>query len=194
MSEPFATGGGVNGYNPSLVGGTGQVCKIFPSLLGTGFDNGGGILPQPAGVVPAACVVPGTGQFEQQAMSVRASGYMFVHGTSPTINFLFQEGSSLTYTANTTMSTMTSAAALSTGATYPWTFKCTLQGDSISGILQITDATFWLNGSSQTLTNTDLTGINLTTTNYNFVIGITFVAVSDALNKAALSQFAFTQA
>jgi len=47
------------------------------------------------------------------------------------------------------------------------------------------------NGVSGTMTLTDLTGVNLTTTNYNFVCGITFT-VSDALNVAKLSQFSLT--
>ena len=194
MSEPFSTGGGVNGYNPSLVGGTGQVAKIFPSLLGTGFNNGGGILPQPAGVVAAACLIPGTGQYEQQQINVKASGYVFVHGVSPTINFVFQEGPSLTATSNTTMATLASAQSLATAATYPWAFSATMQGDSVSGIMQIYNAIFVCDGTSGTVTLTDLTGVNLTTTNYQFVIGITFVGVSDALNKAALSQFNLTAA
>ena len=37
-------------------------------------------------------------------------------------------------------------------------------------------------------TLTDLTGVNLTTTNLNFVIGVTF-GVSDALNVGGLGQF-----
>jgi hypothetical protein len=189
MNNPFTIGGGVNGYNPSLVGGTGSgTAKIFPSLLGTGFDNGGGTLPQPSGVVAAECLIPGTGQFEQQIISVEAAGYVFVHGTSPTINFVFQQGSSLTPGSNTTMATLTSNQSLTTGATYPWAFKCQLQGDSVSGILQIMNATFYCNGVSGTLTLTDLTGVNLTTTNYPFVCGIEW-GVSDSLNKAALSSW-----
>ena len=193
MSEPFSTGGGVNGYNPSLVGGTGTTCKIFPSLLGTGFDNGGGVLPQPPGVVAAQLLISGTGQYEQQQLVVNASGYVFVHGVSPTVNFLFQQGSSLTYTSNTTMATLASAQSLTTAATYPWAFNMKMQGDSVSGIMQAYSATFVCNGTSGTVTLSDLTGVNLTNTNYNFVIGITF-GVSDALNKAALSQFNLTAA
>jgi hypothetical protein len=187
----FTTGGGVNGYNPSLVGGTGSgTAKIFPSLLGTGFDNGGGILPQPAGVTAAQCIIPAGGTYEQQIIDVFAAGYVFIHGASPTINPVFQQGSSLTPGSNTTMATLTSAQSLTTAATYPWAFKAQLQGDSVSGILQIMNATFYCNGVSGTLTLTDLTGVDFLTTNYPFVVGITF-GVSDALNKAALSQFAF---
>lgn len=186
---------GVGPYTPSLVGGTLTTAKIFPSLLGPGFNNGGGNLgggttvPTPTTGTPAATVqIRGTGEYEQQQIDLRAGGYIFVHGTSPTVNFLFQQGSSFTSGSNTTMATLASGQSLSTGATYPWFFKATLQGDSVSGVMQIQNGVFSCNGVSGSLTLTDLTGINLTTTNYNFVIGVSF-SVSDSLNKAAMSQF-----
>jgi len=138
--------------------------------------------------VAATITIPGTGQVEQQVLDVAAAGYLTLAGVSPTINVVFQEGSSLTPTSNTTMATLTSAQSLTTSASYPWFFKCQLQSDAVSGIMQIGSASFYCNGVSGTLTLTDLTSVNLTTTTYNFVIGITF-GVSNAGNKAALSQF-----
>jgi hypothetical protein len=183
---------GVRGQNPSLVGGTGTVAKLFPNLLAnsTGLPAGfGSGSPAPtAPLAPANLLLPGTGQFEQKIVEVRAAGYVFVHGTSPTVNFVFQEGTSLTATSNTTMATMASAASLTTAAFYPWAFKAFLQSDAKSGVMQIFNAFFSLNGASQSLTLTDLTGVNLLTTNYNFVAGVTF-AVSDALNVGALGLF-----
>ena len=44
------------------------------------------------------------------------------------------------------------------------------------------------NGVSGSLTLTNLTSVNLNTTNYSFVIGVTF-GVSDALNVGGLGQF-----
>ena len=97
-----------------------------------------------------------------------------MHGTSPTLNFVFQQGKSLTATSNTTMATLTSAQSLTTGAYYPWQFKASLFADALSGVMQIGNATFICNGVSGTLTLTDLTSVNLTTTNYQFVMGVTF--------------------
>jgi hypothetical protein len=188
----FSSGGGVNGFNPSLIGGTGTTAKIFPSLLGTGFDNGGGALPTPGAATAAFCQIPAGGQYEQQLIEVRASGNLFVHGTSPTVQIVFQQGSSMTSTSNTTMATLSAALSVTTASTYPWSFTCKLQGDSDSGIMQIFDPEFHLNGVAGAFTSTltDLTGVNFFTTTYPFVFGITF-AVSDALNKAKLSQFQF---
>lgn len=191
MDIPFSSAG-VNAYNPASVGGTGTTAKIFPNLLANatglpaGFGSGSPVPTAP--LAPSFVQIPGTGQYEQQLISVRAAGYLFVHGTSPTINFLFQQGTSLTSGSNTTMATLASAQSLTTNANYPWFFKADLQGDSVSGVLQIANGVFSCNGVSGSLTLTDLTGVNLTTTNYQFVIGITF-GVSDATNKAFLSQF-----
>jgi hypothetical protein len=205
MSEPFSNAGGIGPYTPSIVGGTGTTTKIFPSLLGPGFGNGGNPLssvpgstkpaiPVVAAATPAALVtIPGTGQYEQQAISVSCSGFVFVHGTSPTLNFLFQQGTSLTSGSNTTMATLASAQSLTTNASYPFAFNCRIQADSVSGVMQVYSGVFVCNGVSGSLTLTDLTGINLTTTNYSFVFGVTF-GVSDATNVGVLSQFSLTAA
>lgn len=183
---------GVSAFNPSLVGGTGTTTKVFPSLFApaTGLPAAAGSGSPVASVpYPVAFVsIPGTQVFEQQQIEVRASGYLFVHGTTPTVNIVFQQGQSLTASSNTTMATLSAVQTLTTNANYPWFFKATIQGDAKSGVLQIGSAVFYCNGVSGSFTLTDLTGVNLTTTSYNFVIGITF-GVSDALNAGALSQF-----
>jgi hypothetical protein len=197
MSEPFSVAPGIGPYTPQIVGGTGTTAKIFPNLLAntsgipTTFGSGS---PAPTSPIAASAVtIPGTGQYEQQQIAVAAAGYVFVHGTSPTINIVFQQGTSLTPGSNTTMATLSSVQSLTTAATYPWAFNCRLQGDSVSGVLQIMSANFYCNGVAGSFTLTDLTGVNLTTTGYFFVLGVTF-GVSDALNKAALSQFSLTVA
>ena len=197
---------GVRGFAPSLVGGTGGTTtpKMFPSTLGPGFNNGAANLGLPpngfvvnpvtvptaaSGTAAALVTIPGTGQYEQCDISVRAGGFVFMHGTSPTLNFVFQQGKSLTSSSNSTaLATLASPQSLTTGAYYPWQFKCSLFADALSGVMQIGNATFVCNGVSGSLTLTDLTGVNLTTTNYTFVIGVTF-GVSDALNVGALGQF-----
>jgi hypothetical protein len=197
MSEPFSGGGGVNAFNPSVVGGTGTTAKIFPNLLtnATGLPAAFGIGSPPAAApyAGAAVVLPGTGAYEQQQISVVASGYVFVHGTTPTINIVFQQGSSLTAASNTTIATLSAVQTLTTNASYPWSFSIKMMGDAVSGVLQLFSPSFVANGVSGafTATVTDLTGVNLTTTSYPFVIGITF-GVSDALNKGILSQFSLT--
>jgi len=195
MSEPFSVAPGVGAYTPVSVGGTGTLAKIFPNALAnlsgipTIFGTGSPAAAAP--IAPSAVMIPGTGQYEQQAIAVVAGGYLFVHGTSPTINFVLQQGTSLTAASNTTIATLASAQSLTTGANYPWSFNARIQSDAVSGVLQIFSGVFVCNGVSGTMTLTDLTGVNLTTTNYNFVCGITFT-VSDALNVAKLSQFSLT--
>jgi len=191
MAEPFAIGGGVNGYNPSTVGGTGTSTKIFPNLLANATGLPASFTGSPVPTLPPAgaqIVIPGTGQYEQQQIVVTAGGYVYVHGTSPTLNFLLQSGTSLTSGSNTTIATLASAQSLTTASYYPWSLSVKLQGDAKSGVVQVFSGTFVCNGVSGSLTLTNLTGQNLTTTNINLVIGVTF-GVSDALNFGALSQF-----
>ena len=206
MSDLSISAGGIGPYTPSLVGGTGTTAKIFPSLLGPGFGNGGNPLSGPptstalvpptaaVGTPPALVTLRGTGEYEQQAMAFAASGYVFMHGTSPTINFVMQQGTSLTAASNTTVATLASAQTLTTAAYYPWSFSVKGQGDSVSGVFQLFSATWSCNGvASGTVTLTDLTGINLTTTNLSFVFGVTF-GVSDALAVGCCSQWKATAA
>ena len=91
------------------------------------------------------------------------------------------------------MATLASAQSLTTNASYPFAFSARLQADSVSGIMQIYSGTFVCNGTSGSLTLTDLTSVNLTTTNYSFVFGVTF-GVADTTNVGVLSQFQLTVA
>lgn len=172
------------------VGGTGSTsaAKVFPL-----YNNS---------AVAAILPVPGSGRLEGQQFIVRAGGNLYVHGTSPTINFLLQSGNSLTSGNNTTIATLASAQNLAAGAAYPWALEVRLQGDSTSGIVQVCSASFVCNGVSGTVTGTDLTGINLasqvaltnglpTTSDepaIQLVAGIIF-GVSEAANYANLNQF-----
>jgi hypothetical protein len=200
MSEPFSVGGGYTGFTPGLIGGTGTTTKVFASLLGPGFNNGGGNLQNgfatapvtiptaASGTLPGTVTVPGTGQYEQEQLVFTATGFLFVHGTSPTVNFVIQSGTSLTAASNTTVATLTSAQSLTTGAYYPWALSLKGSCDALSGIFQFFSATFVCNGVSGATTLTSLTSQNLTTTNVNFVLGITF-GVTDALNVGGISQW-----
>jgi hypothetical protein len=204
MSEPFSAAPGVSAFTPSLIGGTGTTTKIFPSLLGSGFGTGANALtsqasktlptvPTPVGAAAASVLIRGTGEYEQQVISITAGGFVFVHGTTPTVNFVLQQGTSLTAASNTTVATLASVQTLTTNATYPWALKLSAQADAISGIMQFFAATISCNGVSGTVTLTDLTGVNLTTTGLSFVLGVTF-GVSDGANVAGLSCFNLTAA
>lgn len=196
-----AISSGVSGLSPSTVGGLGTTAKIFPALG----------KQQPAGTVslPLTILVPNNGAFEGQQFDVGASGNLTLGSTSsPTINFLLQNGSSLTYSSNTTICTLASAlTGLTVSDSYPFSFKATLQGDSLSGIVQVVYASMFIDGATAgTITSTSLTGISFLTnasTGQNpalvgnspaaqalsLVFGITF-GVTDAKNAANLMQFA----
>lgn len=212
--EVFADSG-VRGATPSIVGGTGTTTKIFPSLLGPNFNVGafnlggalgpigsGGTVPSPNTATPAALLIaPAARILEGQEFEVRAAGTIYIHGTSPTFNFLLQAGTSFTSGSNTTMATMHTAISLTTAAQYPFCFDAMFQGDSISGLLQCVEAAFTvdgtpfeLNANARSDTNyvspTTLTGVKFTgvSPSLSLVFGVTF-SVSDALNIANLTQF-----
>jgi hypothetical protein len=189
--QKFATAG-ITPQNPSVIGPISTTTmQIFPALVGLGF--------QVAPTAPAVLSVPANGNFNGVPISVHAAGNLFVHGTSPTVNFGLFNGTSLTVGSDgTALSTLTSAQSLTTAATYPFSFAATLQGDSTSGVVQVTNATFYCNGVSGTLTNTDLTGISFGGPAFpapagggaalSLVLGIKF-GVADALDTASLYSF-----
>jgi len=184
----------VNGASPSKVGGLGATCKIFPSPL-----------QNPPGTnVAGVLYIPNNGQFEGRPFKVRYGGNVYVHGTSPTLNFLLQKGTSLTYSSNTTVLTLASAVSLVTQAYYPFYGEATFQGDSDSGLVSLVDSKFYVdNTSGSTETYSALSSISFTAggtagvqgpgypaSNYALalVFGVTF-AVTDALNVGKLMLF-----
>lgn len=184
MSNPFATAG-VNYANPVTVGGTGTTAKIFAGpVLNSGV----------ASIVPAALLLQA--QQQGQIVSVKAAGTLHVHGASPTVNFVIQNGTSLTAASNTTIITLASPQSLTTAADYPFAITLDLQGDQASGIVQVVSASIVCDGVSGSVTKSTLSGINWNGANQfysnaaplSLVAGVTF-AVSDALNSASLSQF-----
>ena len=191
--QKFATAG-ITPANPSVIepGFDSTIVQFFPAVLGPGFQ-----LPA---TTPATLLIPANGTKNGVPFTVRASGNLYVHGTSPTINFQLCNGTALAGSppVNNVISTLTSAQSLSTGATYPFAFNATLQGDSTSGVVQVTNATFYCNGVSGTLTNTDLTGISFGGPGFpapagggaalSLVFGLKF-GVADALDTASLLSF-----
>lgn len=190
---------GVSGLLPANIGGTGTVAKIFPALSKQ-VPNAG------ASSLPLTLLIPPNGAFEGEEFTVQASGNVTFGSTaSPTINFLLQNGSSLTAASNTTIVTLAAAKAGTTSSTFPFSVRIRLQGDSKSGIVQVTYVeAFMDNATLGTTTNTALTGINFlsgASTGQNpvndgntlpvalsLVFGLTF-GVSDAANAANLMQF-----
>ena len=210
---------GVNAFQPSIIGGLGATPKIFPALnypnpgvggAGNSGYNGsvlnGNVIAASPSTTPLTCVIPATGQFEQQRFTVNASGKIFIHGTSPTLIWNMWNGTSMTYTSDgTALLTMSAFSGLTTNAWYPWTWSSVFQGDTSSGILQAVSSTLWVdNATAGTITLTGATGINFTASGpvnvvspgyttannaaLNLIISIEFT-VTDALNKGYCSQF-----
>jgi hypothetical protein len=178
-----------NAPTAATVGGTGTVGKVFPLLSNSS--------------VAATLTAFGSGRLEGQQFVVRASGKVFVHGTTPTVLLTLAKGTSLTLASDTAVAVMASAATLVTAATYPWAIEVKCQGDSTSGIVQVISSSISINGVAASVTNANLTGINLgvqaplvnglppLTSNepsINLVMAVTF-GVSDALNLATMTQF-----
>ena len=199
----------VSGVSPITVGGTGTSIKIFPAVPSSLPVNAG----QPSAVGqfvngPAALLIPANGSYEGQAFEVQASGSItFGASTSPTVNFGLFNGTSLTVANDgTAIVTLTSAIAGSASHTLPFEVRIRLQGDSVSGIVQIGTVEAYMNSVTMgSTTNTKLTGISFlsgASTGQNpifngnsapaalsLIFGIGFT-LSDAGNSASLMQYA----
>ncbi len=191
---------GVNGLNPTKVGGTGTSVKYFPRLLGSSI----GAVPVTPSSTSAvgALLVPAGGVYNSQQLEVLATG-TFGNDTgdpSGTVNIKLY-----VVTGSTTVPVYTAVA--STGALTPsaigivnsWALDVKLYGSDAGGIL---------GGSYQALQNgalvnstpkssdTTVSGISFNAGNANLgqgaafglVVGVTF-GTSDASNTASMFQF-----
>jgi hypothetical protein len=174
---------GLTYASPSKVGGTGTGLKIFPSLLSS----------------TAAAVVPIPTNLAGTRLEVRASGNLYVHGTSPTVGFALQLGNSLTSTNNVSIaSAVNTAQSLSTANYYPYSMSVVLSGDANSNALQVISGAFCVGGNvvSVVLNSEPAAGspasypYSWTSSGaaFELVFGIQY-GVSDALNAAQLQQF-----
>lgn len=181
----------LSGASPVSVGGLGTGVLIFPSLLGTSFNNGNS---QTTSNGPAQ-VIARAPQSEGQQFEIKGSGNIFVHGTSPTVVISLYKGKSLTAASDTLIATC-SAQAVATATTVPYAFAIKGQGDANSGLIQFGSATLLLNGAAVTFTvqgsGIPLTAQDLLTTDVPFCTSVQF-GVTDALNKAYLQQFQLEQ-
>lgn len=192
---------GARPLNPSIVGGTSTAEQVFPALV---YPNAGLNSVAVSTPGPLSLAIPANGQYEGQRFSVIASGYFFVHGTSPTMLFKMYNGTSMTVANDgTALLTMSALTGLSTNAYYPWTWASVFQGDSHSGILQAISSSLWVdNATAGTITLTGIaSGLNLTANGPIGVVPSGYSAlgpnlimtfkqtVSDALNKCYCTQF-----
>lgn len=147
-------------------------------------------------------------------VTVRASGYLFLHGSSPTINVGLRGiaggvPSSAATTPSTYTALLTRGSALSgltTATWYPWTMTVDLEGDTKSGIVQgagsiqiansftaaaaianeLTGVAF--SSVSASIPGSDTAGNATSAPPYTLVATATF-GVGDALNQFVVSQF-----
>lgn len=173
------------------VSGLGTVGKIFPNLVG-------GV----AATTPAVLVPPGTSRLEGIEFKIKASGWAFAHGTTPTIDVGLYIGSSLTAASNTVIMHLASAVTVTTNHFYPWSLVATMNADTKSGLLQgqgIIEINNPASPAAQALVTTGLTAFDMTqeppvytvsatVKPLQFCIGVIY-SVTDALNVAQMNQF-----
>ena len=200
MSVPTIDSG-VRWFTPSTVGGTGTREKVFPALV---YPNAGLNSVAVSTPAPLSLAIPANGAYEQQRFTVKASGKIFVLGTSPTMLWKMYNGTSMTASSDgTALLTMSALSGLTTNKTYPWAWIADFQGDSSSGILQAISSTLWVdNATAGTITLTGIaSGVNLTanasqgvigsgysSAGLNLIMSMTF-GVSNASNLCSCSQF-----
>jgi hypothetical protein len=143
--------------------------------------------------------IPGEYILEGQQFTVRAGGWVYVAGTSPTVALTLAKGGPLLTSAATTVGVL-SAASLVTAAYYPFAITATFQGDSNSGIVQGSFNTNMNGVFTANAATTSLTGIAFGTAfsasnpgasvsaPFSLIVGVTF-GVSNAANLAQLDQF-----
>lgn len=185
-SSAVQYGGQPNSANSfPQVGGVNTTIKYFAQPT----------LPLNAFVLP----IPGEFILEGQQFVVRAGGWVYVAGSSPTVALTLGVGGPLLTSSATTVGVL-SAASLVTSNYYPFAITATFQGDSNSGIVQGSFNTT-LNGVfTASAATTNLTGIKFGTAfnpanpgasvsaPFSLIVGVTF-GVSNAANLAQLDQF-----
>jgi len=193
-ASSYATNGTVYGGTPN------KNSAVFPQVggLGTGFK----IFAQPAATSSVFQLnVPGEFILEGQQFTIRASGWVYVAGSTPNIQVGLFSGTSLTSSSDTAITELpATAATLTTSNYYPWALEVRLQGDSNSGILQGIANLMLDNVFTSSSAITALTGISFgnslgsgvgsgsSTPPVQLAVGINF-GVSNAANLAQLAQF-----
>lgn len=169
--------GGVNGLNPSTVGGTGTGVFYFPCPPSLNVWNSGaagvntGITSNQLGGTPSSSSflgqlsVPGNGVFNGQKFTVTASGnVLFGAGeasTTATIKVNANTGTIATPVIVDLLGTAVQFSNVALDGVYlPWTVSLTFQGDTQSGIVGVYYSAM-VNGTLTAPTHVAaLTGIN----------------------------------
>lgn len=192
---------GVNGLNPTKVGGTGTAIKYFPRILGSSI---GTVPSTPSATSPVGMlVVPAGGVYNGQQLNILATGN-FGNDTgdpSGTVNIQLQVVTGTT--AAPVYTTIASTGALTPsaiGIVNNWALNVDIYADDVSGILGGT-YTAYQNGAGlaskiPVKTDNTVSGISMNAGNanlgqgtaYGLVVGVTF-GTSDASNKASMFQF-----
>lgn len=183
---------GVNGLNPSVVGGTGTAVKYFPRLLGSSIGV--------ESVAPSATssngqlVVNGFSELNAQWFKVSVGGDILsgVADSSVTVEVaLYANTAALgvapSYTKIATTGALTAPLA---NTSYAFGLDVDLLGDTASGVVRgFQRGIFGANNiASASLTN-NLSSINMgSQAPFGLVVGVTFGS-SDAGNSANLRQF-----
>lgn len=197
----------------STIGGAGTTLQKFQSSIKTAA---GAIIPFVSTVTDYLLPLPGQNKTNGIHFGIVASGNVFVHGTSPTLNFSLIGALPSTPTTDVVLATLTTPQGLTTNASYDWTVSLELCGSTApavvggvggSGQLKVLNGYFSIGGTTSLLAG--MTLLTLNTVNFNgayaaanpttgqaaafLKCGLTF-GVSDALNLAALTEFyAYTE-
>lgn len=199
---------GVNGFNPSKVGGTGTAIKYFPRPLpGYGNQGQGG----PGNAFPStpstssavgALFLPAQNVYNGQEFNIVAVGSVGSDTGDPsgTVNIQLQAVTGTLSAPVYTTIAQTSALAPTFPAAESWMLDVVLFGDSDSGRLQgfyeAMLANVLVNSAVPKAIDAQISGLDFNLGNpslqqgavLGFVVGVTF-GTSDATNKAKLYEF-----
>ena len=183
----------INGANPSTVGGTGTAAKYFPNLPGPSI--GASNLTPSATNAAGQLLVPGSNRLNGQKFNVLASGN-FVVGTgggssTVTLTLSANTGTVASPTYTTIAASTAYASEALDGVYYPFLIDVTVQGDTLSGIIQGTQTIYIDNSINRAATalNSTLSGLNFATEPpFGLVLSVTF-GTSVAGNSANLYRF-----
>jgi hypothetical protein len=190
---------GINGLNPSTVGGTGITAKYFPMPSGN-FTSGPAVTPSSTNAT-GQLAVHGDSTLNGQQFSIVAAGNFEVGpgGACPTvtIEMVANTGTLLSPTYTVIASTGGFTAETNVGLFYPWQLEAIVNGDTQSGILSgyqvgVVDNVMApaVGALSNIISGLDFSGTTskVIGTVFGVVMRITY-SVSEPGNKANLMQF-----
>ena len=183
----------ITGANPSTVGGTGTGTKFFPNLPGPSIGVANTTPSSTSGV--GQLDVPGSNRLNGIVFHALASGNFEVGagGACPSVTITVSANTGTKQSPSYTVLATTGAITAQNldGVFYPWYVDDTLEGDTLSGVVQgsFSSQTDGVAVSGTTLTH-NLSGINFSTQEpaFGLVVGVQF-SVSEPGNSANMYQF-----